>query len=293
MIRRAWVLALIVAAAFGPALSLAADTPEAAPTPASAPTLAPSTPTASASVPAASASAAVATARPRARADDADERLQIADPYIELRTGPGRGFPIFFVASRGEWVEIEGRHTDWYHVRTDGGKVGWVDRSQLETTLTAAGGRKTFRDILVDDYLNRHVQMGAAWGHFKAEPMLKLWTSYRMSETLSVEATVGQVQGIFSGTDFWHVNVLAEPWSDRRFSPFFGIGVGKFRNFPNLSLVGATTTNAKLANAGIGVRYYLTDRFVIRADYSLYTVFVNDAKTTEYRAWTAGLAFFF
>ncbi len=293
MIRRAWVLALIVAAAFGPALSLAADTPEAAPTPASAPTLAPSTPTASASVPAASASAAVATARPRARADDADELLQIADPYIELRTGPGRGFPIFFVASRGEWVEIEGRHTDWYHVRTDGGKVGWVDRSQLETTLTAAGGRKTFRDILVDDYLNRHVQMGAAWGHFKAEPMLKLWTSYRMSETLSVEATVGQVQGIFSGTDFWHVNVLAEPWSDRRFSPFFGIGVGKFRNFPNLSLVGATTTNAKLANAGIGVRYYLTDRFVIRADYSLYTVFVNDAKTTEYRAWTAGLAFFF
>jgi hypothetical protein len=114
-----------------------------------------------------------------------------------------------------------------------------------------------------------------------------------MSETLSVEATVGQVQGVFSGTDFWHLNLLAEPWSDRRFSPFFGIGVGKFRNFPNLSLVNATTTNAKLANAGIGVRYYLSDRFVVRADYSLYTVFVNDTKTTEYRAWTAGLAFFF
>ena len=273
MIRRAWALTLIVVGAgFCPALSFAADPPEAAPAAASAP---------------------VAATAARARADDANERLQIADPYIELRTGPGRGFPIFFVAAHGEWVEIEGRHTDWYHVRTDGGKVGWVDRTQLETTLTAAGGKKTFRDILVDDYLNRHVQMGAAWGHFKAEPMLKLWTSYRMSETLSVEATVGQVQGIFSGTDFWHLNVLAEPWSDRRFSPFFGVGVGKFRNFPNLSLVGATTTNAKLANAGLGVRYYLTDRFVLRADYSLYTVFVNDAKTTEYRAWTAGLAFFF
>lgn len=288
MIRRARVLALIlVAAASGPALCSAADAPEAV-------TAAASAPGASAAAPAASASAAtVATAPSRARADDINERLQIADPYIELRTGPGRGFPIFFVVSRGEWVEIEGRHTDWYHVRTDGGKVGWVDRSQLETTLTAAGGKKTFRDVLVDDYLNRHVQMGAAWGHFKAEPMLKLWTSYRMSETLSVEATVGQVQGIFSGTDFWHLNVLAEPWSDRRFSPFFGVGVGKFRNFPNLSLVGATTTNAKLANAGLGVRYYLSDRFVLRADYSLYTVFVNDAKTTEYRAWTAGLAFFF
>jgi len=221
------------------------------------------------------------------------ERLQITDPFIELRTGPGRGFPIFFVAPRNGWIEIELRHTDWFKVRTDDGKVGWVNRQQLETTLTAAGGSKSFRDILLDDYLSRRVQLGAAWGQFKSEPMLKLWTSVRVSETLSLEGTVGQVQGVFSGTDFWHINVLAEPWSDRRFSPFFGVGVGKFTNFPNLSLVGATTTNAKLANAGIGVRYYLTDRFVMRADYSLYTVFVNDAKTTQYQAWTAGLAFFF
>jgi hypothetical protein len=53
------------------------------------------------------------------------------------------------------------------------------------------------------------------------------------------------------------------------------------------------TTNAKLANAVIGVRYYLTDRFVLRADYSLYTVFVNDTKSNEYRAWTGGVSFFF
>ncbi|HEX7439809.1 MAG TPA: outer membrane beta-barrel protein, partial [Caldimonas sp.] len=92
---------------------------------------------------------------------------------------------------------------------------------------------------------------------------------------------------------FWHINVLAEPWSDRRFSPFFGVGVGKFKNFPNLSLVGATTTDAKLANAGVGVRYHLTDRFIVRADYSLYTAFLSDTRTTEYRAFTAGLSFFF
>jgi hypothetical protein len=239
---------------------------------------------------------AAASAPARAAASTSpsgDERLQIADPYIELRTGPGRGFPVFFVAQRDDWIEIELRHTDWHHVRTDSGKVGWVSRQQLETTLTAGGLRKSFRDVMLDDFLSRRVQLGTAWGHFKGEPLLKLYTSYRLSETLSAEATLGQVQGVFSGTNLWHLNIMAEPWSDRRFSPFVGIGVGKFTNYPNLSLVAATTTSAKLANAVIGVRYYLTERFVLRADYSIYTVFVNDAQTNEYRAWTAGVSFFF
>ena len=177
------------------------------------------------------------------------ELVQISDPYIELRTGPGRGYPIFFVAPRNEWIEIELRHTDWFRIRTEDDKVGWVSRQQLESTLTAAGSTKSFRDVLLDDYLTRKVQLGAAWGQFKSEPMLKLWTSYRLTDTLSLEGTLGQVQGVFSGTDLWHVDVLIEPWSDHRLSPFFGVGVGKFKNFPNLSLIGATDTNAKLAVA--------------------------------------------
>lgn len=230
---------------------------------------------------------------PIAQADEAVERVQITDPYIELHTGPGRGYPVLFVAAREEWIEILLRHTDWFKVRTAGGKEGWVQRQQLATTLTEAGERKSFRDIALDDYLSRRLELGASWGHFKAEPMLKIWSAYRLSDTLSIEATVGQVQGLFSGTDFWHFNLNEEPWSDQRLSPFFGIGVGKFKNFPNQSLVGATTTDAKLANAAIGARYHLNERFVLRADYSIYTAFIADSRTGEYRALTLGLSFFF
>ncbi len=197
------------------------------------------------------------------------------------------------MAAREEWISIELRHTDWFKVRTAGGKVGWVDRQQLASTLTEAGGTKTFRDLAVDDYLRRRVDLGAAWGIFDSEPMLKVWTSYRMSDTLSLEAAFGQVQGQYSGTNFWQLNVLSEPWSDQRISPFFGIGVGRFNNFPNLSLVGAVPSNANLANATLGARYYLSDRFVVRLDYTLYTVFLSDSRTGEYSAITAGLSFFF
>ena len=141
----------------------------------------------------------------------AGEKVEVMDPYIELHTGPGRGYPIFYVAARHEWVKIKLRHTDWFLVRTEGGKEGWVSRQQIEATLTQIGTKTTFRDVFVDQYLRRRLEFGAAWGHFKSEPMLKVWVGYRFMDTLAVEATGGQVQGVFSGTDLWHVNLLAEP----------------------------------------------------------------------------------
>jgi hypothetical protein len=223
----------------------------------------------------------------------AQERVQITDPFIEMRTGPGRGFPIYYVAPRGEWIELLMRRTDWYKVRTVNGREGWVNREQLATTLTEAGTSTAFRDILIDDYLRRKLEVGAAWGQFKGEPMLKIWTGYKFGDALSLEGTIGQVQGVFSGTEFWHVNLNVEPWSDKRLSPFFGIGLGRFRNIPNASLVNAVETNANLADALIGLRFYVTDRFVARLDWGIYTAYVSDLDSAEYKAATLGIAFFF
>lgn len=223
----------------------------------------------------------------------AEDRVQIADPYIELRTGPGRGYPIFLVAERHEWIEIELRHTDWYRVRTEKGRIGWVHRDQLATTLTESGQQRTFREVVLDDYLHRRLEMGAAYGHFKSDPMLKAWLSYNVTDALALEATVGQVQGEFSGTDFWHMNLLIEPWTEWRLAPFLGIGVGRLMNVPNASLVAAQKTNANMADAMVGLRFHISERFVARVDYTMYTSFISDSKTDQYRAITAGLSFFF
>jgi len=221
------------------------------------------------------------------------ERVQVTDPYLELHTFAGRGYPVFYVAARGEWISIELRHTDWYKVRTATGKVGWVARAQLQSTLAENGLPNDFGDVRFDDYLARRVELGAGYGRFHREAMIKFWLSYRISDTLSFESTLGQVQGVFSGSTLWHVNLQAEPWSDQRFSPFAGIGIGMFKNIPNQSLVNFQTTNARLADAIVGARYHLTDRFMLRADYAIYTAFVSDKRSLEYRAATAGLSFFF
>lgn len=223
----------------------------------------------------------------------AGEKVQVTDPFIELHTGPGRGYPVFYVAERDEWIEIELRHTDWFQVRTSNGKEGWVPRAQLETTLTQIGTRTRFRDVFVDDYLRRRLEMGVAYGHFKSDPMQKLWLSYNVTDTLAIEASGGQVQGSFSGTDFWHVNLLVQPWSDWRLAPYLGLGLGRLSNFPNASLVAAAKSSANLADATVGLQLHLADRFVARLDWTQYVAFIADTRTDQYRAITIGLGFFF
>ncbi len=234
-----------------------------------------------------------ARAQAQAPAPVAAEGLRVAEPFLELHTGPGRGYPVFHVVPKGGLVVIDSRRTDWYRVRTEAGLEGWVPRRALELTLTEAGVGKSFRDIVIDDYLARRLELGAAWGQFRKEPLLRVWTAWRLADTVGVELGGGQVQGTFSGTDFWSLSLTSEPWSDQRLSPFFSVGVGGFRNVPNTSLVNATTTDARLAHATLGLRWYLGERFVARLDRTLYTAKVSDLRSLEYRAFTAGLAFFF
>ena len=225
--------------------------------------------------------------------------VPIRDAYVELHTGPGRGYPVFHVAARGERVELLLRHTDWVKLRTERGQQGWARRAALASTLAAAGITPGWRDAIVDSLASidtlpgGRLEVGAAWGRFEAEPMLELWARWRAAEGVSVQLAVGQVQGLYSGTDLWRLNLTFDPWSDRRWSPYLAVGVGGFTDLPNLSLVDATRTDAKLANAGVGLRGHLGPRLVLRGEWTLYTAFLSDRRTREYRALTAGLSFFF
>ena len=63
----------------------------------------------------------------------------VKDAYIDLHTGPGRGFPVTISVQRGVTIELLRQRTDWIEVQTARGQRGWVHRSQLENTLTPAG----------------------------------------------------------------------------------------------------------------------------------------------------------
>jgi hypothetical protein len=226
-------------------------------------------------------------------ADEPNERVRVADPYLELHTGPGRGYPIFDIAARGESVEILRRHTDWFKVRTERRKEGWVSRAQMEATLTEAGEKKTFRDVLFEDYLARRMEFGFSFGELRHDPLLAAYAGYRLHENFVGELTIAQSTGDFSTTSLYYVSLVSQPFPDSRWSPFFSIGAGRFTNAPKATLVSAAEIKGGLANAAIGLRYYVTRQFFLRVEAKRHVVLINYNSADHFNELSAGAAFFF
>ena len=65
--------------------------------------------------------------------------IEVREPFIELHTSPGSGYPVFEIAERGEPLLILKRRTEWFKVRTQSRHIGWVHIDQLRSSLVAAG----------------------------------------------------------------------------------------------------------------------------------------------------------
>lgn len=221
------------------------------------------------------------------------QRVKIVDPYIELHTGPGRGYPIFHVVKRHDWIDIMKRKTDWFKVRNDRGVEGWVSRAQMEQTLTVAGIPKSFRDVLYDDYLHRRIEFGISAGEFDSDPIVSVRLAYKFTENIALEFQVSKVAGKLSSSDIYAVNLVSTPFPDWRLTPHFTIGYGRFENEPKGALIQVIETEDDLANLGLGMRYYLTKRFFLRGDYRRYIVLSEDDRNDEFDEFSAGVSFFF
>jgi uncharacterized protein YgiM (DUF1202 family) len=72
--------------------------------------------------------------------------LVVTDPYLEMRSGPGRGFPIIYVVGRDELVTVLYSRTDWFKVRSLHGNEGWVRRADL---WRSRASRRRYRPTLI------------------------------------------------------------------------------------------------------------------------------------------------
>lgn len=232
-----------------------------------------------------------------ARAEKNYLSVEVADPYIELHTGAGRGYPIFYIAERGEHVEILKQRTDWIKVRMHAGtereKEGWVSIEQMARTLTADGQPLDVAYPDFDAYKKRHWEGGVLTGSYAGARVVGVYGAYHFTTNLSAEIETSQYFGNYSNGKFATFSFVHEPFPDWRLAPFFTVGAGRVYIEPKATLVETTNRSNNVVDVGVGVRYYLTRRFLIRAQYKNYEVLTNSNSNQKAEEWKIGLSTFF
>lgn len=229
-----------------------------------------------------------------AQADEALQKVLVADPFIELHTGPGRGFPVFHVVERGREVVIVKRRTDWFQVRTSQEVEGWVPRAQMAATLMPEGTPLDLHEPTRENYMSRRWQGGVMAGDYAGASLISVFGGYSFSDNLSIELTANHILGEFSNgfsATLGLMHVFAPEW---RLSPYFVLGTGIINIEPKTTLVRSDGSTDQLGYVGGGLQFYLTRRFMLRSEYRNNVIFTDRDDNEEVDEWKyLGFAFFF
>lgn len=217
----------------------------------------------------------------------------VAEPYLEMHSGPGRGYPVFHVAERGEQLQVLARRTDWFYVRTRREIEGWVPREQFLATLERTGEFVDLDEPTRNDYTTRRWEAGAFMGRFEGASLIALFAGYGLSDHLSAELTVanaiGNITDSYIGTIGLNHNFAPE-W---RVSPYVGLGTGIINIKPRVTLVQPVDRTDQIGYVAAGARGYIGRRFLLRFEYRGNVIFTSRDENEEIHEWKLGFAFFF
>jgi opacity protein-like surface antigen len=217
----------------------------------------------------------------------------VAQPYLELHSGAGRGYPVFHVVPRDASVDVLFRRTDWFKVRTERGVEGWASQQDMLKTVLADGSPFTFDLGDRQGFTSHRFELGMFAGQYGGATLISTYGSFSFNSQLAAEVSLGQFLGKFSNGvigDLGLTHVLVPEW---RLSPFLMLGTGFVHLEPKATLVQPAQRWEQSAYVGGGVRFYLTRRFFLRAEYKSHIVFTKRNANEEVDEWKLGFAFFF
>ncbi|VAW69832.1 hypothetical protein MNBD_GAMMA09-2486 [hydrothermal vent metagenome] len=224
------------------------------------------------------------------------QQVKIADPYIEMHTGPGGGYPVFHVVERGSFIEIIVRQANWYKVRGPKNKKGWVHFDQLSRTLSANDEPVEFKTITQEDFADRDWEWGAMAGTYGGAPMLSVYGSYLFNQGLATEISITQSIGDISSSILGKIGLVMQPFPEWPYSPYFQMSTGIVDVTPSSTTITPINPKSQFANIGLGIRTHLTQKIILRLEYAQYTVFSSSKdndNNEDTKEWKVGFAVFF
>jgi uncharacterized protein YgiM (DUF1202 family) len=233
-------------------------------------------------------------ALPAARAHARDYlQLFVVQPYLELHTGPGRGYPVTQVVARGEAVDVLMRRTEWFKVRTERGIEGWAHERDLAQTTLADGSPFTINLGDRAGFTSHRWESGIFGGAYEGATLISAYQAVSLTDHLKVELSASQFLGNLSNgylLDLGFSHVFMPEW---RISPFVTLGGGYERVEPKATLAQPVSSSNQTAYFGVGVRYYLARRLFLRGELRGHEIFTNQNSNEVRNEWKIGIAFFY
>ncbi|KZZ33564.1 SH3 domain-containing protein, partial [Oleiphilus sp. HI0117] len=202
-------------------------------------------------------------------------QLKVVLPFVEWRTGPAQGFPVFHISEKGEWLEVSTRKTEWLKVRDRKGNEGWLNIADVLQMEDANGETVKITEPVFDDFNTRRWEAGLMSGQFDKAALNSAYLGYWMTNNISLELWGSQVLGDSAEIKVASVNLLHQPFPSWKFSPFFTLGAGMVFISPKATLSEEAKRDEESIHAGIGARYYLSDRYFVRMEVKDYKIFTN------------------
>jgi uncharacterized protein YgiM (DUF1202 family) len=225
------------------------------------------------------------------------QRVIVADPYIDVHTGHGKGYPIFHVIERGEAIEIILRHTSWFKIKNEAGIEGWISLEQMTLTLAPGSNEQIeFETFTHEDFVERHWELGVLGGRFSHAETITIYGNYLFNKSLAAELSYAEVVGNSSSSNLYKLGIVMQPFPTFTYSPYISMGTGQIKTKPKTTLVLPDDKSNHFSNIGLGIRTYLSKRIILRLEYSNYIIFsasnTND-RNEDIKEWKTGFAVFF
>jgi hypothetical protein len=220
-------------------------------------------------------------------------QLFVAAPYLELHTGPGRGYPVAQVVARGESVDVLFRRTDWFKVRTERGIEGWASARDLSLALLADGSRFTVNLGDRAGFRSHTWEGGVLAGAYAGASLISAYGAFSLTDNLKIEADASQYLGNVSNGYLFDIGLAHVFMPEWRVSPFVTLGTGVELVEPKATLAQPINRTNQLGYAGVGLRCYLTRRFFLRGEYRSNEIFTRTNNNEVNKEWRVGFAFFY
>ena len=217
----------------------------------------------------------------------------IKTPYLELHTGPGRGYPVFDVVPRGDSVVVLFRRTQWLKVRTRRGAEGWASEDDMLQTVLADGESLPLHIGNRAGFTSHRFEVGAFAGVLGGANLVSAYSSLSFNSQMAVEAAFGQFLGRYSNGVTADIGLTHVPMPQWRLSPFLMLGIGVLHVEPKATLVQPSTRTEQTAYVGGGFRYYIGRSFFLRAEYKTHVVITTQNRNQVEDEWKLGFAVFF